>query len=528
MTTIMSGTPTSTPASMAASALDPIAAGDVDASESTFGARVRSALIWRSGAQIVTQIMSWVSTLMVIRILNPADYGLFAMTQAVIAFMTFLNGYGLVSALVASETINIHRLRQAFGLMLVLNGGLGIAQLILAPVAADYYSQPMVADMLRVQAVIYLSTPFITLPEVLMGRSLNFRKAAYVTLFSGLVAAGVAITGALSGWGVWTLVWAPIAGFYVKAVGYCLVTRFFIWPSFNFRGAGPTIWFAVTLLGSQLAFLIQSQADVFIGGRALDPHALGLYAEALFLTQIFVSKFVPPINEVTFPIYARMQADKARVADALCKAIKLVLLVACPIYLGMAVTAEPLVLTILGAKWVEMAPYVALLALAMPFLTLQVMFPPMLNAIGRPGLGARIAMIGAVIMPLAFLVGIQRGGIGLAWAWLIGYPIFALSTARLAGRLVGLTFGHILRAILPGLMAAVVMAFFVFCVDYLLLSDNLPPIIRLGILIVVGGVSYISLLLLVARDVVRELIAMVSGRGIGGVIAKADEGEVQA
>ncbi|MET0136871.1 MAG: lipopolysaccharide biosynthesis protein [Sphingobium sp.] len=497
---------------------DPIAAGDVDASESGFGARVRNALIWRSGAQIVTQILSWVSTLMVIRILNPADYGLFAMTQAVIAFMTFLNGYGLVSALVASETIDTHRLRQAFGIMLLLNGALGLAQLVMAPWAADYYGQPIVADMLRVQAVIYLSTPFITLPEVLMGRSLDFRKAAYVTLLSGLSAAGVAITGALSGWGVWTLVWAPIVGFYVKAAGYSVVTRFFVWPSFNFRGAGPTIWFALSLLGSQLAFLIQSQADVFIGGRVLDPHALGLYAEALFLTQIFVSKFVPPINEVTFPIYARMQGDKARVAAALCKAIKLVLLVACPLYLGMAVTAEPLVLTILGAKWVEMAPYVSLLALAMPFLTLQVMFPPMLNAIGRPGLGARIAMIGAVIMPLAFLIGIHRGGHGLAMAWLIGYPVFALSTARLAGRLVGLTFAHIFRAVLPGLMAAAAMALIVLAADHLILPDHLPAAVRLGILVALGGASYVALLLLVARDTVRELIAMISGRGLGGVI----------
>ncbi|HEX7853156.1 MAG TPA: lipopolysaccharide biosynthesis protein [Sphingobium sp.] len=504
----MSGTSHTTP-------IDPIAAGDVDATAASFGRRVRSALIWRSGAQIVTQMLSWTSTLMVIRILNPADYGLFAMCQAVIAFLTFLNGYGLVSALVASETIDTHRLRQAFGLMLLLNGGLAAAQLILAPYAADYYGQPMVANMLRIQAVIYLSTPFITLPEVLMGRSLDFRKAAYVTLLSGIVAASVAIGGALAGWGVWTLVWAPIAGFYVKAIGYLIVTRFFIWPSFNFKGAGPTILFAFSLLGSQLAFLLQSQADVFIGGRVLDPHALGLYAEALFLTQIFVSKFVPPINEVTFPIYARMQGDKARVAAALCKAIKLVMLVACPIYLGMAVTAEPLVLTVLGDKWAEMATFVSLLALAMPFLTLQVMFPPMCNAIGRPGQGARIAMIGAIIMPVSFLIGIHFGGLGLAWAWLLGYPVFALSTAHLAGRLVGLTFGPLLRAVAPGIMAAAAMAALVAAADHLLLPAGLAPAERLGILVAIGAAGYAGLLILLARETVRELIDLVSGRGLG-------------
>ena len=496
---------------------DRIAASDVDATAAGFGKRVRSALIWRSGAQIVTQLLSWTSTLMVIRILNPADYGLFAMCQAVIAFMTFLNGYGLVSALVASETIDTRRLRQAFGLMLLLNGGLAIAQLVVAPYAAAYYNQPLVATMLRVQALIYLSTPFITLPEVLMGRSLDFRKAAYVTLLSGLVAAGVAIAGALAGWGVWTLVWAPIAGFYVKAIGYLIVTRFFIWPSFDFRGAGPTILFALSLLGSQLAFLVQSQADIFIGGRVLDPHALGLYAEALFFTQIFVSKFVPPINEVTFPIYARMQADKARVAAALCKAIKLVMLVACPLYLGMAVTAEPLVMTILGAKWGDMAGFVSLLALAMPFLTVQVMFPPMCNAVGRPGLGARIAMIGAGIMLIAFLIGIRFGAIGLAWAWLLGYPLFALTTARIAGRLVGLGYRQLLRAVLPGLSAALAMAAIVAVVDHLLLPTAMSAAMRLGLLVAAGGASYAALLILFARATVAELIGLISGKGIGDI-----------
>lgn len=492
---------------------DPIAAGDVDASHSAFGARVRSAVIWRSGGQIVTQLLSWASTLMVVRILDPADYGLFAMTQAVIAFMQFLNGYGLVSALVQAETIDTHRLRQAFGLMLVLNGGLAAAQLALAPLAADYYNQPMVADLLRVQAIIYLSTPFVALPEVLMGRSLEFRRPAYVGLIAGVTAALVAIGGALAGWGVWTLVWAPIAGFYVRAIGYVIVTRFFIWPSFDFRGAGSTLLFAFSLLGGQLFFLIQSQSDVFIGGRVLDPHILGLYAEALFLTQIFVSRFVPPLNDVAFPIYARMQGDKERVAAALCKAIKLVLLVACPLYLGMAIVAEPLVLTLFGEKWSDMAPLVRLLALAMPFLTLQVMFPPMCNAMGRPGLGARIAAVGALIMPAAFLIGIRHGASGLAWAWLIGYPLFAIVTVWMAGALVDLKVRALLSAIVPGASAAILMAAMVLLADMAL--PPMPPPARLLLLAASGAAIYAALLLFLSRETVRELIALVRGRGAG-------------
>src|SRR3546814_5375926 len=87
---------------------------------------------------------------------------------------------------------------------------------------------------------------------------------------------------------------------------------------------------------------------------------------------------------------ARMQKDPSRIAWSFCKAVRLLLLISCPVYLGMAVTAGPLVETLFSAKWRDMAPLVAILALAMPFMTLQVMYAPVSNALGRPGTTARL------------------------------------------------------------------------------------------------------------------------------------------
>ena len=92
-------------------------AAAVSGERASLGASVRKAVLWRSGSQILSQVMSWGVTLAVIRLLDPGDYGLFAMTQAILNFATFLNGYGLVSALVQSDRIEPHRLRQAFSIM---------------------------------------------------------------------------------------------------------------------------------------------------------------------------------------------------------------------------------------------------------------------------------------------------------------------------------------------------------------------------------------------------------------------------
>lgn len=472
-----------------------------------FFRRVRSAILWRSGSQILAQLISWSATLLVIRMLQPGDYGLFAMTQVILAFMQFLNGYGLVSALVQRESLDPHRLRQAFGIMLLLNGGLALLQLLVAPLAAHYYDQPLVADMLRVQALIYLATPFVAVPQVLMARSLDFRRPAIVNLVASTAGATVALYGAYSGWGVWTLVWAPIALFWVRGLGYMIATRFIPVPSFDFRGAGGMLAFGAAMVGSQLLWIVQSQADVFIGGRVLDPHELGLYAEALFLTQIVVSRFVPPLNEVAFPAYASLQADLAAVRWSFLRALRLLMLVACPIYLGMAVSAEPLIITLFGEQWMEMAPFVTLLALAMPFMTVQVMFPPVCTALGRPGLNTAISCAGAVMMPLAFLVGVRFGAIGLAWAWVTVYPAFTLATIRIAGGALGLRVRDLVPAIAPGAGCAAAMAGLVIVSDRLL-PEHLAPVVHLAALVAAGGVAFAALALMFARRSIDDFIKL--------------------
>lgn len=490
-----------------------MAVADADADESGFGRRIKNAVFWRSGSQIVAQLISWASTLAVIRILSPADYGLFAMTQVILTFLTFLNGYGLISALVQSETLEQFRLRQAFGLMLLLNGALAILQVaVMAPLAADYYDQPLVANLLRIQALLYLATPFIALPEVLMGRSLDFRRPALANLIAAAAAAAVAIGGALSGWGVWTLVFAPIAGFWVKAVGYMLATRLFIWPSFDFRGTGGIIGFGASLLGSQLFWMFQSQADIFIGGRMLPPHELGLYAEALFLTQIFAAKFIPALNDVAFPAYARMQGDVGRLAWSFCKAVKLILLIACPLYVGMAVTAGPLIETLLGRKWIEMAPLVSILALAMPFMTVQVMFAPASNALGRPGTTARIAGVGAVLMPAAFLIGIPFGAAGLAWAWALAFPLLTLVTIRMAGKPMGVSYADIGRSALPAVASSALMAGIVLLVGKIL--PPMPAFLTLALLVLAGALSYAAILFGLARETADELLRLLGRKQV--------------
>lgn len=467
---------------------------------------VKAAVIWRSGSQIAAQLVAWCSTLAVIRILDPADYGLFAMTQVVLAFLNFLNGWGFASALVQDREISERKIRQAFGMMLLVNAGIALIQLGLAPVAAEYYRQPVVADLLRLQALIFLATPFIALPEALLVRELDFKRPALANLSATFVSATVAITSALGGLGVWTLVYAPLSFFWTRALVLVLAARFFVLPSFRFGGAGPMFRFGATLLGGFFFWTILTQADVFIAARFLSAHDLGLYAEALFLTTIIAAKFVPPLNEVAFPAYARIQDDQEALTAAFLKAVRLIVLVTCPLYFGLAVVAEDAVALVLGAKWQAMAPIVAILAFGMPMFTLYSLFGPAVTALGRTGITMRSAMIGALAMPLAFLFGIQWGTIGLAWAWVLAFPVVPLAAFVQARGPLGLTARSMVAALVPGLAASASMAAVVGLAGLAL--AGLASWQRLPLLVALGGGSYLALLHVASRETLTEVVAL--------------------
>lgn len=487
-----------------------------DESPADFGARVKSAVFWRSGTQILAQLISWGATLAVIRILEPSDYGLFAMTSVVLVFLNFLNGYGFVSALIQSEKVEPIRIRQAFGMLILLNGGLALIQLFaVAPLAAAYFEEPVVADMLRWQSLIYLATPFLILPEAMLTRNLDFKKPAIINLTSAFVGAVVALTMALNNYGVWTLVFAPVAIFWTRAIALMIGTRFWVWPSFNFQGAGSIFTFGTTMLVSHGFWIIQSQCDIFIAGRHFDNHDLGLYAEALFLTQIFAAKFVPPLNEVAFPAYARLQNDRAALSAGFLKAVRLIMLISCPLYVGMAVSAEPLVEVVMGPKWIEASPLIAVLALAMPVMTLQILFHPALNALGLPQITLRNSIFGAILMPTVYLYAVQFGSIGLAWGWLVSFPILLGFTIYQARPHVGFTIGGLIASVLPGLGAAIAMGAVVWLADRYLamwIWHEMPAMLHLALLTSVGGAIYAGLLWFGARQTFMEVVNLVIKR----------------
>jgi len=194
------------------------------------------------------------------------------------------------------------------------------------------------------------------------------------------------------------------------------------------------------------------------------------------------------------------------IQNAFLKSVRLIMLVALPFYFGLAATAGPLVVTFLGEKWTETVAIVPVLAMAMPLMTLQILFAPATNALGHPGLAVRTGIAGAVLMAAAFLVGIGWGIEGLAWAWVAGMAVLLAITIALSAPVIGIGRRALAEAVAPGLFASTAMGAMVLALDSTLPEMGLGA--RLAVLVPAGIAAYAGLLLVTARPIVAEVRAI--------------------
>lgn len=485
---------------------NPAADQHAAADDSRFAARVRSAVAWRWGAQVGSQIITWTSTFLVVRLLDPTDYGLFAMSQVVVVALAFMNGSSFATSLVQTDRVDERRIGQVFGLLLVSAVLLGGTQFLMAPYAAQYFGEPVVADMLRVQSVLFLAVPFSALPQEWLARSLEFRKQGKVNMASAVVGAITALILAWMGWDVWALVYAGIAIFASRAIGLTYAAGLRVWPVFDPRGAWDLVTFGGTLTLCQLFWIVQSQSDVVIAGRTMATFDLGLYTQALFLTLIVTARFIPPINEVALAAYSELHRAKKPLGPYFLKTARLVMMVSAPLYVGLALTSESAILVLMGEKWAGLIPIVTGLAIVMPAFALHLICSPVTNAMGRPQVYLFTSICGAVIFPIMFLWGVSSGAMGLVHAWWIAAPLLCAITLTATLPRIGVSPFALARAIAPIALACAAMAIAVLAAQRFIVIEI--PLFALAAHAALGASVYGATFWFGYRPIVRETWAL--------------------
>lgn len=460
-----------------------------------------SGLKWTGATRLIGQALGWAVTLIVVRLLAPADYGIAAVSTVIISVFSTVAELGLGASLIQAPSLARETLARAAGLALVLNIGLGAVVVLSAPLAGAFFGDDVLRRVIQVSALHFGLAALSIVPEALAYRGMNFKWTAFIDLVSSLVASLATLLLALQGAGVWALVLGSLAGASVRSALF--LRGHPVRPVFRFGGLRRHLAFGGALATGRLAWQVVNQSDVLTAGRFLTPNAVGLYSVSLHLATLPMQRIMGIVNQVVFPTVARLQEDRPRLRERLIFGLRLLGFVSVPVMWGIAAVAPDLVALVLGPRWHDAVYPLQVTSLLIPFKMASAVISTAIVGVGAATLDLRNTLVNIVVLPIAFLIGVQWGVDGLATAWALALVIvLALTVPRSCARL-EIPPLDVARALRDPLLAGGVMYALVIAARAAL--AGVPGLYRLPALILVGGAVYLPLVSLLNRAIWTDL-----------------------
>jgi|SRR5689334_8884395 O-antigen/teichoic acid export membrane protein len=492
-----------TPVSGVAVEVDPRAS---DASKQLDNSFVRG-IAWTGSIKWIVQMVAWGTTILVARILTPADYGLMTMGMVLLAFITILSESGIGMTVVTVRDISDDQTAQINGAALLF----GVASFAIACAAAVpmgwFYKNPALPPVIATLSLTLIITAARVVPGALLQKDLRFQRLAIIDASQALTTSFVTIVLAVLGFRYWSLALGGVLGAIVGSVATVVSRPYRVrmpkWSSL--RSVMP---FTRNVVLGRLFWYAYQNSDFIVAGKRLGAVALGAYSYAWTLASMPVDKISALLSSVTPPIFAAVQTDKAALKRYFLTVTEGLSVVTFPLTVGIALVASDLVPVVFGTKWMFMIAPLQILAIYATVRTITPTASQVLVVTGDTGYLMYMAGLAAVALPAAFVIGSRWGTIGIAVAWTIAHPIaVALPlNARLFWRL-KLRVREYVRALWPAVSGCVLMAVVVNAVRFVSPTEA-PAAGRLAVEIVAGAIAYAAYLLVAHKSRVRAFIGL--------------------
>jgi teichuronic acid exporter len=484
-------------------------------SSETLKRRALSGMRWMVSARVLVQLVTWPSTIIVMRLLNPRDYGLVAVSTAFIEFVTVFSDPGLAAGLVQTQSLRDETSRAASALIASLNLLLLSVVVLAAPSIAAWYREPALTQIIRVASLSLLMTALATVPQAHLVRNLRFREMALALIAGSLAGSLATIVCAILGLGVWSLVFGSLVLSALRSIVMIVYNRSAVWPDFSkgFRPVRHLMHFSAHMLGNRILFYCSGALDVVVLGRVVHSTELGNYSVGANLAAIPGDKAMDAVNRVSFPTLSRLRPQRVKFNDIYERILRMLALYGFLVAWGLAAVAPEFVHVVLSEKWRFAVIPLAMLSIAAPIRMLTQLQNTVNNAAGVPQVSTKVLALTCLVLPIGILVGVRVAGInGAAIGCAVVYAILFLISTFYTCRVTERNMYDNLRLILVPVIAGISMLIVTGAVRALLFV-HVPTSVLLGIEIVAAGVAFLGTVHVLgpadlrdARALLRELL----------------------
>lgn len=423
--------------------------------------QTKKGLKWSFLQQISVQIINFFVQILLARLLLPSDFGLIAMITIFIAIGQTLSDSGMASSLIRKEENTELDYGTVFITNLVISIVIYFFVFLLAPYVAGFYEQEVLSNILRVYSLVFVINSFISIQLTKFTKEMNFKIQFYYQLPSVVIGAGVGVFLAFNNYGVWSLVWLNIA----QSICFATLMWFFhSWrPKFVFEKVlfKYHFDFGYKLTISGLINTIYLNLYKILIGKNFSTMSVGFFTQADNLRLFPINQLSSILNKVTFPLFAKLQNDNAKLLIVYKSLLRMVLALSSVMMLALILIADPLFEVLFGSKWSGAVPYFKILCIASVFLPLGLYNLNILKVKGRSDLFLKIELVKKFIGIVTLFACLPFGINAIVWGLCITNICFAYLNGYYSGKFLNYSlfsqvrdsFYIVLIAIIPFIIA---------------------------------------------------------------------------
>jgi teichuronic acid exporter len=432
-----------------------------------------NAISWSFAETIGLQLIQFIISIILARLLFPEQFGLIGMLTIFMAIAeTFLNS-GFGSALIQKRNPTQIDICSVFYFNIII--GIFIVALLFftAPWIAAFYKQQILSPLLRSMSLILLINSFGLIQITMITKNINFKVLTKVNIVSTLVSGLIGIILAINDYGVWSLV--------VQQITRSLLSTFLLWifnswrPSLDFsiRSLREMFRFGSRMLASGLLNQTFENIYLLIIGKLFSAADLGYFTRAQTLQQLPSNTLAVMVARVTFPVFSAIQDDRERLKKGMKKALISLALINFPIMIGLSLIARPLIIILFTEKWIESAPYIQLLCFLGLLLPLHVLNLDVLQALGKSNIFFRLEVIKKVLIVLNIIITWHLGISAMIYGMIVTSVISYYLNSYYNKKLINYGILEQLFDLIPYFIASVLMGFCVYFVGLIQIPNNL-------------------------------------------------------
>lgn len=383
-------------------------------------ANAKNGMIWSAVERFSVQGTQFLLSLVIARLVTPADFGLIAMLTIFLAIAQVFTDSGFGNALIQKKD----RCETDFSTVFYFN--IGIAAIlytvlyVCAPLIARFYNQPILMEVTRFVGINLILQSLYLVQRTKLKITLDYKLIAELSFAAMILSGTIGIFLAYHGYGVWALVFQTLANNTLLALLFWICTKWrpiFVFSTKSFK---TLFSFGSKLLASSLLHTIYLNLYSLVIGKFYNPSDVGYYNRSSTIAQYASSNLVAVMNNVIYPLQCEHQTDKKWIVESFKKFLRLTCYIVFPIMVCLSVLSKPLIIIILTDKWIESAILLSILSVSYMWIAIGVVNNSLIMASGHSGLYLKAEIIKKVVAVIILIITLP---FGLIWLC-IGFGIY--------------------------------------------------------------------------------------------------------